>query len=151
MDAEVGAVRTEFLGRDGEFDGLQQGVRARPRVRAWAVCPMPEGEKSDALHQCAQRSSRVLDSMNRLLREEPSQMPLTDLLQVAHNRHDVRSLATLNSAPMCRYVRPAGGNLYLSDRLGYLLNSMSTAQTVKAPESLSSGSNCLMTTLSPMV
>jgi len=76
VDAEVGAVSTKLLGRDGEFDGLQQGVRTRPRVRAWAGCPVPEGEKSDALHQCAQRSRPFLirepTATRRTLPEAPN-------------------------------------------------------------------------------
>ena len=50
MDAEIGAVRAQLLGRDGEFDGLQERVRGRTGLRLRRGRPMPEGQESDLLH-----------------------------------------------------------------------------------------------------
>ena len=50
VDAEVRAVRAEFLGGDGQVDRLQQGVRRGARLRARRRRPMAEGEEADPLH-----------------------------------------------------------------------------------------------------
>ena len=49
VDAEVGAVRAELLGRHRELDRLQQRVRRRAHLRVRRRRPVAEGEESDAL------------------------------------------------------------------------------------------------------
>ena len=50
MDAKIGAVGAQFLGRDCELDGLNErvGGRAHLRLRRWG--PVTEGEKADVFH-----------------------------------------------------------------------------------------------------
>ena len=50
MDPEIGAVRAQLLGRDGELDGLQQRVRGRAGLRLRRGRPVPEREKADLFH-----------------------------------------------------------------------------------------------------
>jgi hypothetical protein len=50
MDPEVGAVRAQLLGGDGQVDGLQERVRGRASVRLRRGRPMSEGEESNFLH-----------------------------------------------------------------------------------------------------
>jgi len=50
MDAEIGAVRAEFLRGNGEVDRLQQGVARRTGLRLGRGGPVTEGEKTDFLH-----------------------------------------------------------------------------------------------------
>ena len=50
MDAEIGPVGAELLGRDGELDRLQQRVGRRPRLRLRRRGPMAEGEEADVFH-----------------------------------------------------------------------------------------------------
>ena len=50
MDPEIGAVRAQLLGGDGQVDGLQERVRGRAGLRLRRGRPMPEGEESDFLH-----------------------------------------------------------------------------------------------------
>ena len=50
MHAEIGAVRAELLGRDGEVDRLQQRVGRRPRLRLRRRGPVAEGEEADLFH-----------------------------------------------------------------------------------------------------
>jgi hypothetical protein len=47
---EIGPIRAELLGRDGEVDGLQQRVGAGARLRLRRRGPMAEGEKADFFH-----------------------------------------------------------------------------------------------------
>ena len=50
MHAEIGPVRAELLGRDGELDRLQQRVGRRARLRLRRRGPMAEGEEADFFH-----------------------------------------------------------------------------------------------------
>ena len=50
VDAEVGAVRAQLLGRDGQIDGLQERVGRRARLRLRRGRPVPEREEADLLH-----------------------------------------------------------------------------------------------------
>ena len=50
MDAEIGPVGAELLGRDGELDRLQQRVGRRARLRLRRRGPMAEGEEADVFH-----------------------------------------------------------------------------------------------------
>ena len=50
MHPEIGPVRAQLLGRDGELDRLQQRVGRRPRLRLWRRGPMAEGEEADVFH-----------------------------------------------------------------------------------------------------
>ena len=50
MDAEIGAVRAQLLGRDGQVDGLQERVGCRARLRLRRGRPMPEREEADLFH-----------------------------------------------------------------------------------------------------
>ena len=50
VDAEIGAVRAQLLGGDGEVDRLQQRVGRRARLRLRRGRPVPEREKADLLH-----------------------------------------------------------------------------------------------------
>jgi len=47
---EIGPVRAELLGRDGEVDGLQERVGAGARLRLRRRGPMAEGEEADFFH-----------------------------------------------------------------------------------------------------
>ena len=49
MHAEVGAVRAQLLGGDGEVDGLQQRVGRRARLRLGRGRPVPERQEADLL------------------------------------------------------------------------------------------------------
>ena len=55
MHPEIGPVRAELLGRDGELDRLQQRVGRRPRLRLGRRGPMAEGEEADVFHGCMRR------------------------------------------------------------------------------------------------
>ena len=50
MDPEIGAVRAQLLGGNGEVDGLQQRIRGRAGLRLRRGRPVPEREKADLLH-----------------------------------------------------------------------------------------------------
>ena len=50
MHPEIGPVRAQILGRDGEVDRLQQGVGRRPRLRLRRRGPVAEGEETDVFH-----------------------------------------------------------------------------------------------------
>ena len=50
VDAEVGAVRAELLGRHRQLDRLQQRVRRGPHLRVRRRRPMAEGQEPNALH-----------------------------------------------------------------------------------------------------
>ena len=50
MHAEIGPVRAQLLGRDGELNRLQQGVGRRPRLRLRRRGPMAEREEADVFH-----------------------------------------------------------------------------------------------------
>ena len=50
MHPEIGPVRAELLGRDGELDRLQQRVGRRARLRLRRRRPMAEGEEADVFH-----------------------------------------------------------------------------------------------------
>ncbi len=50
MDAEIGAVRAQLLGRHGKVDRLQQRVAGRARARLRRGRPVPEGKEADLLH-----------------------------------------------------------------------------------------------------
>ncbi len=50
VDAEIGPVGADFLGRDGELDRLQQGVGGGARLRVRRGAPVPEREETDLLH-----------------------------------------------------------------------------------------------------
>ncbi len=50
MHAEIGAVRAQFFGRDGEIDGLQQRVGGRARLRMRRGRPVPERQETDLFH-----------------------------------------------------------------------------------------------------
>ena len=50
MHPEIGPVRAQFLGRDGELDGLQQRVGGRARLRLGRRGPVAEGEEADVFH-----------------------------------------------------------------------------------------------------
>ena len=50
MDAEIGPVRAQLLGGDGQIDGLQERVGCRARLRLRRGRPVPEREETDLLH-----------------------------------------------------------------------------------------------------
>jgi len=50
MDPEIGPVRAELFGGNGEIDRLQQRIGGRARLRLRRGRPMPEGEKTDLFH-----------------------------------------------------------------------------------------------------
>ena len=55
VDAEIGAVGAQFLGRHGQIDRLQQRVGGRAGLRLRRRRPVPEGEEADLLHQSLKR------------------------------------------------------------------------------------------------
>src|SRR5437764_6946354 len=117
MDAEIGPVGAELLGRDGELDRLQQriGRRARPRLRR--LRPMAEGEEADVFHGdvCGVCSSEIEWTVGRMKRskipgswpsahENPdrvaplSKLRLLTLRQSAENKSARRSPGTASAA-----------------------------------------------------
>ena len=55
MHPEIGPVRAELLGRDGELDRLQERVGRGTRLRLRRRGPMSEGKEADVFHGCAVR------------------------------------------------------------------------------------------------
>jgi hypothetical protein len=51
MDAEVGTVRTDLLGRHCELERLDERVRSRDHLRARRWPPVAEREEPDLLHE----------------------------------------------------------------------------------------------------
>src|SRR4030081_412484 len=51
MDPEIGPVRAELFGGNGEIDRLQQRIGGRARLRLRRGRPMPEREKTDLFHE----------------------------------------------------------------------------------------------------
>ena len=58
VDAEVGAVRPELLGRDGQLDRLDQRIGRRSDLRVRRIRPMTERQEADALHLSPARPPR---------------------------------------------------------------------------------------------
>ena len=59
MDAEIGAVGAERLGRDRKLDRLQKRVGARAHLRLRRRRPVAEGEEADVFHGGCRVMGRV--------------------------------------------------------------------------------------------
>jgi hypothetical protein len=55
VDAEVRAVSAQLFGGDRQLDRLQQRVGRRPHLRTRRGRPVPEREKTNALHAPLER------------------------------------------------------------------------------------------------
>jgi hypothetical protein len=51
VDAEIGPVRAQRLGRDGQIDRLEERIRRRARLRLRRGRPVPEREETYCLHE----------------------------------------------------------------------------------------------------
>lgn len=60
MHPDIGPVRAEFLGCDGEVDRLQQGAGRRPRLRLRRRGPVAKGEEAEVFHGDADVIDQVL-------------------------------------------------------------------------------------------
>ena len=66
MHTKIGAVGAQFFSRNGEIDGLQQGVFRRARLRLRRGGPVTEGEEADLLHDEAGWGTWIRTKTNRV-------------------------------------------------------------------------------------